>query len=462
MKEVNFKQSASEIMKLIGGKENVSVASHCITRLRFTLKDLTIAENNKEAIKKIPGVLQVIEAGGQFQVVIGTTVEKMYSEVAALLETGEGEIPEVNETKQQKKTTDTIMKLVSGIMMPVMPALIGCSMITCLLTILLATGLVDMESGTFTLFYGIGQTILYFFPVIIGGSAAKFFGISPYLGNAIGACMIYPSFVANAGEGLSTTIFGFIPLTYKDYSSTVFPAIAAVWFASIIFKFLKKHIPDILSFVVIPFLTILISVPVSILVIGPVVNGLSALISQGSLVIYNFSPMLCSIILGATWLLFIVPLGLHWGFIAIFLNNLTTLGYEPIMGLMAAILSLSGTLTAIGIRSKNKETKSLAFSCAITNMLGVSEPGLYGIVLQHKETILTTMIGGAITGIIPALFHCTIYTYGMSGIFAMPCYISPDGDISGMIGAIIANIVGFVLCFALTMFWKFDPDKTHK
>lgn len=460
MAQVDFNKSAQQIVSLVGGKENVQQVTHCVTRVRFALNNQSIASANKDAISKVEGVMQVVEAGGQFQVVIGPKVEKMYDAVVALVGNGTGEVPAEDEGKKEKlKVTDIIMKLVSGIMLPVMPGLIACGMVACLVNVLTMFGL-SADGGTYKVLYGIGQTCMYFFPVLVGGSTAKFFGINEYVGNAIGACLIYPDIVAAASAGESTTFLGFLPLTYNNYTSTVFPAIAAVAFASVVYKFLKKHIPDVVSFVMIPFLTVLITVPVALLVIGPVVNAVSTVLSTVSLAIYNFSPILCGILLGATWLLFIVPLGLHWGFIAIFMNNFVTLGYEPIMGLLAGMCVLSGTLAAVGVRSKDKNIKAMAFSTAISNAFGVSEPGLYGIVLQHKETILTTAIAGAVTGIILAVFHTAIYTMGgTAGVFAFPMYINPDGTMGSLLGMVLSNVVGFVLAFVLTMVWNFDPDK---
>lgn len=461
MAEINFKESATRIVELVGGKENIENVAHCITRVRFTLKDQGVAQKNKTEITKVNGVIQVVEAGGQFQVVIGPKVSKMYDEVVAITGDRNGDVSanEATGTKKKMKISDMIMKLVSGIMMPTLPAMIGCGLVASLVNVLMLFGFGN-DNGTYTILYGIGQTCIYFFPVIVGGAAAKYFGISPYLGNVIGACLIYPDFLTAAAAGETTTFLGFIPLAYKSYTSTVFPAIVAVWFASVLFKFFKKHIPDLVSFIFVPFLTVIITVPVALIAIGPVVNGISGIISNLSLAIFNLSPILCGIFLGATWLLFIVPLGLHWGFMAIFMNNLMTIGYEPIMGLLCGIAALSGTLVAVGIRSKNPMIKSTAFSTAVSNMLGVSEPGLYGIVLQHKETILTTAIGGGIAGIIPAVCHTYIYSFaGSAGIFAFPMYINPDGSMSSLIGMIACNVAAFVLCFILTMVWKFDPDQ---
>lgn len=460
MAKTNFKDSAGQIVSLIGGKDNVVSVAHCITRIRFTLNDIAKAEANTDQIKSVPGVLSIVVAGGQFQVVIGPAVTQMYDEVIAITGKTSGAAP-AQADDAKKKPSDLIMKLVSGILLPTMPALVGCGIVNALFTILSLAGLVTADAGIGMILYAVGQTCMYFFPVLLGGSAAKYFGMDAYLGNVIGAAMIYPTILDAANAGSSTMLFGILPLSFKAYTSTVFPAVAAVWFASVVYKLINKILPDVLKFSLTPFFTLLVTVPVSLLVIGPVVNVASAVVSKVVLTIYGISPLACGVILGGTWMLLIVPLGLHWGFMPVFINNIMTLGYEPVMGLLAAILTLSGTLTAVAVKSKDPDVRSGALSCAVSNALGISEPGLYGYVLTDKNVFMSTLIGGAITGIIPGLMHTALYSMsGAAGIFALPCYISPDGSMTSFWGAVLSNVVGFILCFALT-YIKYDPDATR-
>lgn len=465
MAKINYQESARKIVELVGGRENVDNLVHCITRLRFSLSDRKIAEKNMEEIKKIPGVISVVNTEAQFQVVIGSTVEKMYDAVVEIMGDNSKVAVKKTENKSEEKSgiMNKIMKLISGIMLPVIPAMVACGTVAALFNVLIITKSITQTEGIGMVLYGIGQTCFYFFPVLIGGSAAKYFHMDRYLGSVIGAAMIYPTFITAAGEGTSTKLFGVISLEFQNYSSTIFPTIAAVWLASVLYKSFKKIIPDMVNFVLVPTFTILISVPVSMVVIGPVINTISGLLATAILTVYNFSSVLCGIILGATWILFIVPLGLHWAFMAIFLNNIVTIGYEPIMGLLSGIMGLSGILCAVALKSKNPETRSTAIGMAVSNMFGISEPGLYGIILQHRETMLAGIIGGGISGIIPAVFHTYVFTMtGTAGIFAIPGSINPDGSMGSLIGAVLCNVVGFILCFAITYFQKFDPDLKEK
>lgn len=466
MADLNFKESAEKIVSLIGGKDNVNGVTHCVTRVRFRLVDPTIASQNKEEVKNVPGVIQVVEAGGQFQVVIGPKVTKMYDEVVAI--TGHGEAADdVSDTaesnsseKKDEKKGNPIMRLASGIILPCMPALVGCGLVSAVFTILQVLGLVTADKGIGMILQGVGQTSMYFMPIIIGGSAAQFFGISPYLGNAVGGALMYSSFIAAADAGTTTKLFGLIPVTFSNYSGTLLPAIVSVWVASVLYKFFKKVIPDIVSYAFAPLLTLMVTIPLSFVIIGPVTSAISNLLSTIVLSIYNLSPIICGIVLGGCWLLFIVPLGLHMAFITVFINNLFTIGYEPVMGLLAGIMTLSGALFAVGIRSKNPDTKQLAFSTGVTNILGVSEPGLYGVILQHKATMITCFIGGAASGVIAALCHTYVFVInGVGGIFALPQYVNPDGTMMSLVGYVLSNVVGFAISFILTMIWKFDPDE---
>lgn len=242
----------------------------------------------------------------------------------------------------------------------------------------------------------------------------------------------------------------------------MFPALAAVAFASVLYKFFKKHVPDMISFFTVPTLTVLITVPIALAVIGPVMNLLANGISQVLLAVYSFSPVIAGIAINALWLPFIVPLGIHQALAMVLYTDLFTTGSSPMLGLICGITSVSGVLLAVWIKSKNEDTKSLALSTAITNLFGISEPGLYGVILQHKQTIAALSIGAGITGIIPALFGTTVYSMGASGLFGLPMYLNPSGDLTSFIGAVVTDVAAFVVCFVITMLWPgFDPDKAE-
>lgn len=435
---------AAEILEMVGGAENVTFVAHCMTRLRFNLKDESIVDDAK--VKAIDGVIDIRHSAGQYQVIVGPKVDKVYEIVAK--ETGVDTGKSAADEGETKGFLGKLMKLISGIMMPVLPALIACGMINAVLSILTTAGVVSAESGINTLLYGMGNASMYFLPVLVGSSAAKFFGIDQYIGAVLGAILLYPTFVAAAGAGDALDLFG-MKFTMVSYASTVFPAIVAAWFASILYKWLRAVLPDALAFALVPFLTVAIAAPISLLVVGPVIQQASSLLATAVLAVYQFSPILCGVILGPIFGLVMIPLGLHWALIVISINNIMTVGSDPILGLLCGSMGVVGACLAFAFRSKDPSEKSLGFSCAITSLCGITEPALYGIVLEHKKIIVASMISGAISAVIPAIFNTRTFVMTSSGIFSFPGYMNPSGDMSSLIGAILCNVVGFILTFVL-------------
>lgn len=443
---------AAEILEMVGGAENITFVAHCMTRLRFNLKDESIVDDAK--VKAIDGVIDIRHSAGQYQVIVGPKVDKVYEIVAK--ETGIDTGKSAADEGETKGFLGKLMKLISGIMMPVLPALIACGMINAVLSILTTAGVVSAESGIYTMLYGMGNACMYFLPVLVGSSAAKFFGIDQYIGAVLGAILIYPTFVAAAGAGDALDLFG-VKFTMVSYASTVFPAIVAAWFASVLYKWLRAVLPDALAFALVPFLTVAIATPISLLVVGPVIQQASSLLATAVLAVYQLSPVLCGVILGPIFGLVMIPLGLHWALIVISINNIMTVGSDPILGLLCGSMGVVGACLAFALRSKDPGEKSLGFSCAITSLCGITEPALYGIVLEHKKIIIASMISGAISAVIPAIFNTRTFVMTSSGIFSFPGYMNPSGDMSSLIGAILCNVVGFILTFVL-VYIMYRPD----
>lgn len=443
---------AAEILEMVGGAENITFVAHCMTRLRFNLKDESIVDDAK--VKAIDGVIDIRHSAGQYQVIVGPKVDKVYEIVAK--ETGIDTGKSAADEGETKGFLGKLMKLISGIMMPVLPALIACGMINAVLSILTTAGVVSAESGIYTMLYGMGNACMYFLPVLVGSSAAKFFGIDQYIGAVLGAILIYPTFVAAAGAGDALDLFG-VKFTMVSYASTVFPAIVAAWFASVLYKWLRAVLPDALAFALVPFLTVAIAAPISLLVVGPVIQQASSLLATAVLAVYQLSPVLCGVILGPIFGLVMIPLGLHWALIVISINNIMTVGSDPILGLLCGSMGVVGACLAFALRSKDPGEKSLGFSCAITSLCGITEPALYGIVLEHKKIIIASMISGAISAVTPAIFNTRTFVMTSSGIFSFPGYMNPSGDMSSLIGAILCNVVGFILTFVL-VYIMYRPD----
>ena len=458
---VDYKESAAKIVELVGGNDNIKSVTHCITRVRFFLKDQEIAHNNTEAVSEVPGVIQVVEAGGQYQVCIGTTVEKMYDEVVALTGKGTGAVDADDDDAPAEKMSpmDAALKFMSGVMMPLLPAIIGCGLVSSLVSILTLTGLVQSGDETYQVLNGLGQVAMFFMPVLAGFFTAKHLKYDEAVGALLGGALAYPALANPELVGQTLHLFGIIPVAVQAYTSTLFPAMAAAGLGSVVYKWLKKHLPSAVTFFMTPFLTVLITAPIALAAIGPVINVLSSMVTNVILGLYNFSPIICGAVLGATWMSFVVPMGIHMPIAMLLVNNIITQGSDPVMGLLCNNMTSVGVAMAVYFLSKKESTKELALSSSITGFFGINEPALYGICLQHKETLAAMALGGAISGIVPALFNTKVYTFGASGVFALPIYLGPNGDVHSMIGAALGMLTSFVACFLITRFWPgFDPD----
>ena len=452
----DYKRLAEQILEAVGGKANVTFVAHCITRLRFNLKDESKAADAQ--VEAIDGVVGVQHAAGQYQVIIGPGVDQAYDEVLAL--TGQVESVTVDAgTEEKPHGIAAVMKVISGVMMPVLPPLTACGIISALAVVLKTTGILGAEDGLYILINTIGNACLYFFPIIVAGSAAKFFGMDTWLGCVLGAVMIHPNLTAIAGAGGTIDILG-MQFSIIDYTSSVFPAIVAAAFASVLYNFFRKHLPKVVTFVLTPTLTLIISAPLPLFIIGPIVHMLSQLLADASLAIYNLSPILCGVIFGPIFALVFIPLGLHWAFIVLCINNISTLGKDPILGLMCGSMTFVGVLLAYALRCTDPDERSMALGTTFTAFFGISEPGLYGVVLQHRETIIASAVAGAIGAIFPAVFGTCQFTMGSSGIFSFPTYVDPSGNPNSLIGAILGNVVGMALAFVIT--WILYRNKAGK
>ncbi|GKU24224.1 PTS transporter subunit EIIC [Clostridium folliculivorans] len=445
---MDFKALAKQVVDLVGGKDNIESVTHCVTRLRFVLKDEKVADT--EAIKSTKGVLSVIRQGGQYQVVIGNEVGKAYDAVTEVLGIKEDAAP-VEAAENGKKDTlfNTLFKTLSGIFSPVLGALGGAGLMKATLAICTTFHLLSADTGTYKILYAFADGFFYFLPIILGFSAAAKFKSNQYLGAAIGAALVYPDIITAFGKHASMTFVG-VPVILMSYTSSVFPIILAVYVASKVEKFFKKTLPTQMQLMFTPFFTALIVVPLTFLVIGPIgtyiSSGLAALTSG----IFSFSPILAGIILGAFWQL-IVIFGLHYAFIPILINNIATMHQDPINAILSVtVFALSGATLGFALKVKDKEKKAFAFSNVITGLLGVTEPIIYGIALPYRKVFVSAFIGGAIGGAITAAGHVVMYGFAGGGLLGAPMFINPSGSNSGFILYIIASVVSFAVSGVLS------------
>lgn len=461
---------AEDIVKNVGGKENVLGLVHCITRLRFTLKDESLA--NDEVLKNMDGVVTVMKSGGKYQVVIGNHVPEVFEDVMPLLSLSEGNAPE--EEKKSGKLLDRAIDVVSGIFQPILGIMAACGMLKGLNTLLVTLGLYSDTCGGYMIINAAGDALFTFLPLFLGYTAAKKFKLKPMLGLAIGAAMCYPaiqqSALSAAGEPLynilSGTMFSSpvyidffgIPIISVDYTGTVIPVILAVWFASKCEKLFNKFIPDLVKFFFVPMLTLLITLPVAILFLGPIATFGSTLISEFTLAIRSFSPLLAGAVVGATWQILVI-FGMHWGFIPVYINNVMTLGYDNVMmTFFACTFATSAVVLAIFFKTKDKQLKEMAIPNFISGIFGVTEPAIYGILLPLKKPFILSCIAGGIGGAFYGHFNFRKFILGGMGIFELPNMMNPDGTMGNIIVAFAGIGITMVIAFALTMIFYKDKE----
>lgn len=469
MPKKDYAALAAFILEHVGGKENVVSLTHCVTRLRFRLKDEAKADT--QALKNKDGVIDVIQKGGQYQVVIGNDVEDAYDAVLALGIGGSGEVPPDPAETGKQSFINRFIALISGIFTPLLGLMCGCGILKGLIAFLGALGVISTSSGTYIIINSIGDVSFYFFPVFVAYTAADKFGMNHFVGMAIGAALLHPNIAALAKaeplytvlEGTIfasnvTTTFAGIPVLMMNYASTVIPAVLAVWVGSKVEKFFKKVTPTVIKMFFVPAMTLLVTVPLTLMAVGPVATWISDLIGSVFMTVRDFSPMLTGALVGGLWQV-LVMLGLHQGLTPIGLNNMMAYGYENVLCCMQAVpFTTCAVVFAVYLKTRNKKTKEAALPAAISSFFGVSEPSIYGITLPLKIPFFITLGCSAVGGAIMGLLDVKKYTQGGLGLFAFPAYINPDGLDMSFYGVLIAVGVSMALGFVLTLLLFKDKE----
>lgn len=472
----NYDQLAKIIIQNVGGKDNVNSVVHCATRLRFKLKDEKKA--NDDVLKDTDGVVTVVKAGGQYQVVIGNEVADVYD--AVLKEggfPGGGQVPDDDGADDNSSFIDKAVALISGIFTDILAPLSAGGIIKGLVVMCASLGWLSNTSGAYQILYAIGDSIFFFLPVFLGFTAARRFHMNQFIGAAIGATLTYPSMVALASSKtilstlfkgtafaseVHTTFFG-IPVITMNYSSTVLPVIFTVWFASIIEHWAKKWVPTVVQMFLVPVVTMIIALPVAFIVIGPVMTWVGDAIGAVIQGIYNFSPIVAGILIGALWQVLVI-FGVHWGIAAVATADLAALGYDPIVAFACMVCYAQvGVVLAMIKQTKDKKLKETATGAFFSGLFGVTEPAIYGVTLPRRIPFILSCIGGAISGAVIGAFHSVLYMLPAMGIFAIPAYVNPKGgSMIPVIGVIVAAVVAFIAGFVLQLiFGKKSVDAEY-
>lgn len=469
-----YKQLAQDIIKNVGGKENINGLTHCITRLRFKLKDESIA--NDDVLKNMGDIVTVMKSGGQYQVVIGNHVEAVYKDVVEIIDLDN--LNTSSETKKSGNILDKGIDIISGIFQPVLGIMAACGMLKGLNALFVALGLYSATSGGYMVINAAGDALFTFLPLFLGYTSAKKFGLKPMLGLALGAAMCYPAIQGSsisAGADEMYTLFKGtmfaspvyidffgLPIISMDYTGTVVPIIFVVYFASKCEKLFNKFVPDLVKFFFVPMLTLLVTLPVALIVIGPIATFGSTLISEAVLSIRDFSPLLAGAIVGFSWQILVI-FGLHWGFIPVYINNVMTLGYDNVMmPFFACTFATSAVVLAIFIKTKDKKLKEMAIPNFISGIFGVTEPAIYGMLLPLKKPFIISCIASGIGGAFYGFFNLRKFITGGMGIFELPAMIEPNGGMGNLIVALSGMAISMVVAFVLTMILYKDKEEVKE
>jgi PTS system beta-glucosides-specific IIC component len=452
------------ILQNVGGKDNITSLTHCVTRLRFKLKDESKA--NTDILKSTDGVVTVIQSGGQYMVVIGNHVPDVYASVVAV---GHLEhlaaAPEGEEGGAPEKTNlfNAFVNTVTGVFTPFLGVLCACGIIKGVLALLAALGVLDGAGGTYNILYSLGDAAFYFLPVILGLTAAKRFKLPEMEGLIIGLSLVYPYVLSGSGMDISN-IFK-IPVVMPaagDYTSSVLPVICAVAFAAWFERQYKKFIPDAIKLFAVPLITCTVTVCLTFWVIGPVTSVVSNMLSAGFTAVNNFSPILMGLLVGFFWQI-LVMFGLHWALVPMAMINMTNGGDMILAAMLGTTFAQTGAVLGIMLKTKDKKIKSMAPPAIISGLAGVTEPAIYGITLPKKAPFFRTCAIASIAGAIICASGTLIYSMAGMGVFAYPGLINPaTGDTKGMVFAIIVTLLSLVAGFISELiFYKDDTAQKN-
>ena len=449
---------AKVLIDLAGGKDNLRSASHCMTRLRFKVKDDSLVK--QEEIKKTEGVMGLVVKADEYQIVIGPGVGKVYDEV--IRQTGlkaEAMVDDAQARKEDKKKKGGLLSMaldtVAGIFIPAIGLIAGGGALKGFLAVFVQLGLLASDSGTYTVLYALGDSVFYFFPIIIGYNSGKKFGGNPILTAGLGCALIYPTLITAVTEGTALTLFG-IPLTLLNYTQSAFPIIFISYLAVKLEKLFKKILPDVTQVIFVPLFTLVIAGSLGFLVIGPVItllaNGIAGIVNA----IYGASPIVAGGVVGGIWQLTILG-GVQWGVTPIFIQNITEMGYCPIMACLGCtVFGQVGAAVAAGLRSKNKKYRSVGLGSGLAGILGVSEPAIYGINVPAKKPFFIGLGASAVGGLVCAIFGGKQYVPGGAGIFVLPGMINPGAGIDmAFWGVVLSCIVALVVAFIVTFLFGY-------
>lgn len=464
MAEKDYTELANQVVELVGGKDNIVKVIHCVTRLRFNLRDDAAAD--EKAIKQVPGVLGTVRMGGQLQIIIGPDVANAYDAVVSVVGASvaggsvDENLDDVNEKKPLtlKSIGAAILDGLSGSLVPIIPVIVTCAFFKMLVSLLGPDmfNVIATDSSLYTLLTFVGDAGFYFFPVVIGWSAAKKFNVMPVLGILLGCVMMHPTFVGLAGQPFD--VFG-IPCATQSYASTVLPIIISVWIMSYVARFLDKLLPAAIRSVFSPALTILVMLPITLCAVGPAGAFLGNYVVAALLGLQNISGVLGVVVIAALYP-FLVMTGMHMVLITAMFQIWATQGFDGLASPALAVeaFAIMGVCIGAMLRIRDREQKALAAEFAATAILaGTSEPCLYGICVRYKRPFIG-LVAGSAAG---ALY------FGITGTISATMIPSTNflailnftgADMGNLVNGVIECAIGLIVSIVITFLFGFDKN----
>ncbi|MDD3028144.1 MAG: PTS transporter subunit EIIC [Erysipelotrichaceae bacterium] len=438
---MSYKEYCADLVKFVGGVDNIASVTHCATRLRFMVIDKSKVQ--KEEVENLPLTIGTITAQGTFQVVIGPNVADVYDELCKIAGiTSEGQVQDQGDDGT-KSPIDRFLGTISAIFTPYIPVLASAGIIKGLLALCVNMGWLASTSNTYSILSAAGNSLIYFFPILLAFTAAKKFGANPYIGAVIGAALMEPNLTAINVTGQSINFMG-IPFVAQSFENTVIPIILGMLAYSYLEKALKRYLPKSTQLMLVPFISLMVMVPGILLIFGPIGSLLANAIASLYSWLLSFGTIPISLIFGG-FFIYVIMLGMHWVVLPIQLSILATQGmeYSLCAGGMGNY-SLLGVTLAVLLISRNKETKTMAGSASFVNFLsGITEPGLYGVIFKNKKYFIALTLGGLAGGLICGIFGCYITAFAFTGLFGLPAFASSPTALNYFIAVAVTIAVSF-------------------
>ncbi len=447
---MDYKKTAADIVELVGGKENISAHTHCMTRLRLVIKDESKVK--EDDLKKLAGIQGIVNKGGQYQIVIGPDVEQLYNELAPLVPSAEAqEVVKENLDEEKESIWNRVLSYISGSVTPALPVLIGSGMISAVLALCANLLKVDTAGSTYQLFNTLANAAYTYLPVLVAFAAARRLKTNEYVAAFIILALCMPAISGVA----DLTIFG-LPLTTVKYTSNIVPALLMVPVMAFLDKYVVKYSPKSVVSIIRPTALAAVMFPLTLLVIGPIGTWIGQALANFCVAITSLGGV-SMVILSALHPL-LVMVGMHTVITPLIVNEITTYGSSLLFSkALAGNLAIAGAALAVGLKAKKTENKTAGLSTGVTALLSVTEPALYGVLIRLKKPLIGALIGAAITGLFIGIFDVRAYATASCSFLTLPIFMGGD-SMSNFYLAVAAAVIATILGFVATWLIGFDEE----